>query len=78
VYQNIYAEKHGRNVHMHKFIANKFHTNVERSFKVTKGNHRNVTKVLLMLIVYMFYHQNSASNGCKRTLWRKNSLGNYY
>jgi len=38
-------------------MANKGHTNVKRQFWVTKGNHRNVTKVLLMLIVYMFYHQ---------------------
>ena len=57
-YQNFYAEKHGRNVHctysQATVIANKGHTNVERQFKVTKGNHRNVTKVLLMLIVYMF------------------------
>jgi len=34
-------------------MANKGHTNHTRSFRVTKANHRNLTKVLLMLLVYM-------------------------
>ena len=39
------------------FIANLRHSNVKRWFRVTRGNHRNVMKVLLILIVYMFYHR---------------------
>ena len=49
-YQTIYAEKDGRYMHC---IANEGHTNDKHK----KGNHRNVTKVLFMLIVYMFYHR---------------------
>ena len=39
------------------FIANERHSNVKRWLKVTRGNHRNVMKVLLILIVYLFYHR---------------------
>ena len=37
-------------------MANEGRTNVKREFRITKANHRNLSKVL-MLIVYMFYHQ---------------------
>ena len=37
-------------------MSNEGHTNVKRQFRVTKGNHRNLTKVLLMLIVYEFFY----------------------
>ena len=67
-YQNFYAEKDGRNVHCTNsqatVIANKGHTNVERQFKLTKGNHRNVTKVLvlcLQLLIRLFSVKRVAS-----------------
>ena len=49
-YQNIYAEKHGRTLHGYIFIGD---NHGEWRPMVTKTYHRNLTKVLLTLIIYI-------------------------